>query len=359
MKTDSRLSLADPFAVTLQTIASHAAAADRGEATLAPDLCALHDCGMLASTVRDCLLGGRPLAGAGALRQIGRASLPVGRIVEGHVNALRLILMYGSSAQRQHAARAADRGVVMGVWGADGTDPVTLDPAGATLRGAKQFCSGIGLVGQAVIPVKTEAGPQLFTADVTDPARGDTSGWQVSGMRATASGRFDMTGLPVERLGEVNDYLREPHFEGGIWRYCAVQCGGLEALAEAARQHILTRGQTGDLLQRARFARLFGLAHGARLWVDTACASVERTWQTASVPLALLARDAVEQACQSGIALTERIMGTAAFDSRSDADRIRRDLGFFLRQANLDAKLDKAADALLDPGAAVVGEVFA
>ncbi len=356
-----RLWFADPFADALKAVALRAGAADRGEITLAADLALLQDCGLLRQLVRDCLPGGNALAGAELLRQIGRASLSVGRIAEGHANALLLIQLYGTSAQRQAAAEAAAKGAVFGVWGADGKDPVTLrtfQEGTVSLCGAKRFCSGIGLVTRAVIPVRTREGPQLVIIEVSHPARGDISGWQVSGMRATASGSYDLTDLEAQLLGDVNDYQCEPHFEGGIWRYCAVHCGGLEALVEQARQHILTRGQSQDPHQRARFAQLACDAHTARLWVDAACKAGESTGHAETVPQVLLAREAVEQACLAGIRLTERIMGTAAFDSRSDADRVRRDLAFFLRQANLDGKLDTAAQALLAPTAPEMGEAF-
>lgn len=361
MMAQEKLRPGNPFDKVLQAVALRAGAADRGEATLAPDLAHLQRSGLLAAVVRACLPGGDPLTGAQLLRQIGRASLSVGRIVEGHVNALCLIQLYGTQAQRQQATVATDRGVIHGVWGADGKDPVRIQSVHArtaTLVGSKHFCSGIGLVARAVLCVTTPDGPQLLLADVNDPARGDLSGWQVSGMRATASGRYDLSGVHAHSLGAPGDYLREPHFEGGIWRYCAVHCGGLEALAEHARQHIVARGQTDDPHQGARYARLVSHAHTARLWVEASCLLVERSGNPESVPHVLLGRQVIEQACQAGIALTERIMGTAAFDATSDTDRIRRDLGFFLRQANLDHKLAQAAKALLSPDTPVMGEAF-
>jgi hypothetical protein len=123
------------------------------------------------------------------------------------------------------------------------------------------------------------------------------------------------------------------------------------------------RGQSEQPQQAERLARLVLLAQTARLWVEASSAAVERAAVTAgdgvaaAVTQGLLARQAVETACLEGIALTERAMGTAAFAASSDVDRIRRDLGFFLRQANLDGKLQQAAQALLaDP--APVGEMW-
>ncbi|MDT8855730.1 hypothetical protein RNZ50_12030 [Paracoccaceae bacterium Fryx2] len=345
----------------LQGIRERAAAADRGEATLAADLSALHAAGMLAAVVGHTSVGGDTLAGARLLRRIGRVSLPVGRIVEGHANALRLIGLYGSHGQRRQAADATALGAVFGVWGAEGKEPVVIagtSGAQVTLRGAKHFCSGLGLLTHAVVPVQTGDGPQLLLADVRDPARADASVWQVSGMRATASGRYDLTGVAAQRLGSPGDYLREPHFEGGIWRYCALHCGGLEALAEAVRQHILARGQGGDSDQTGRLAQLVILCHGARLWVEAAALAVESGRNVAAaVAQGLLAREAVEQACLSGMALAERALGTAAFGASGEADRVRRDLAFFLRQANLDGKRAAAVRHLLaDP--AMIGDMW-
>lgn len=356
----------DTQAAVLRGIRGRAGAADRGEAGLTPDLDALYGAGILAAVVAHTGLGGDTGAGVHLLRRIGRASLSVGRIVEGHANALRLIQLYATPEQQSEFRSIAAQGEIFGVWGAEGRNPVTFEATsdtGGVLTGAKMFCSGLGLLSVAVVPVKTDAGPLLVLARVDDPARADASVWDVSGMRATASGQYDLTGAEADILGRPGDFQREPHFEGGIWRYCALHCGGLEALAECVRQHLLARGQTNQPQQAERLTQMILLAQTARLWVEAASAAIERAAITggdavpAAVSLGLLARQAVETACQSGIALTERCMGTAAFIASSDADRIRRDLGFFLRQANLDGKLQQAAQALLaDP--APVGEMW-
>lgn len=350
----------------LRTISDRAAAADRGEATLALDLAALHDAGILGAVVAHTGVGGDTDAGVRLLRRIGRASLSVGRIVEGHANALQLIQLYGTAEQRTAFRTIAAQGGIFGVWGAEGRDPVTFAATGGesgVLTGEKMFCSGLGLLSVALVTAQTDAGPLLLLARVDEPCRADASAWNVSGMRATASGRYDLTGVSADVLGKAGDYLREPHFEGGIWRYCALHCGGLEALAEGVRQHLVARGQSEQPQQAERLARMVLLAQTARLWVEASSAAVARAATTrcdgvsAAVTQVLLARQAVEAACQEGISLTERAMGTAAFAASSDIDRVRRDLGFFLRQANLDGKLQQASQTLLtDP--APVGEMW-
>jgi len=124
----------------------------------------------------------------------------------------------------------------------------------------------------------------------------------------------------------------------------------LEALAELVRQHI---GATTDPNRLHRLGRMVLLADTARLHVDAAALAVETGTQTAAaVARALLAREAVEQACQEGLALAERALGTSAFRLGTPVDLCRRDLAFFLRQANLDGKLTEAAKSLrVLPGA--------
>jgi len=337
-------------------IASSAGAADRGARDLGADITALTDSGWLDRLTRACLPGGDTRAACDLLRALGRVSLPVGRLVEGHVNALRLIRLYGTPAQ----LAALSGRVLHGVWGADDSPPVQLissPEGGARLHGRKKFCSGLGLVGRAVVTAKTGAdAPQMALVDVTDPRRADPGFWRVSGMRATASGRYELTGLRADPLGAPGDFLREPHFEGGIWRYLALHVGALEALAEAVRQKL--RGRDAGELEAARLVDLVIAAETARLWTEAAALAVEAPQASAgAVARVLLARQAVETACQHGIALAERAIGTAAFESDSAVDRIRRDLAFFLRQADLDGKMLRASAALTD-SAHPVGEMW-
>src|ERR1700760_5049090 len=50
------------------------------------------------------------------LAAIGRGNLSVGRIYEGHVNALLLIQKFGTAQQQQNCAAAVTRGDLFGVW---------------------------------------------------------------------------------------------------------------------------------------------------------------------------------------------------------------------------------------------------
>ena len=333
-------------------IAGRAAAADRGETDLGADMRQLFASGLLA---RLCATASGPgVQQAVALfRGLGAANLAVGRLAEGHVNALRLIELYGDARQIDAAGQAAAAGELFGVWGAEGATPVQFrrqDGAGGVLVGEKRFCSGLGLVRQAIVTARSGEGVQLVLIRCDDPARQDAGCWQTTGMRATISGGFRMAGLRGEPVGQPDDYMREPHFEGGIWRYAALQTGALERLAEALGAHVQRAGAPSPM-QAARLVTLTRLARTARLWVEHAAGAVENSADP-DISAALLAREAVEDACLRGMVVAERGLGTAAFMAANPVERILRDLAFFLRQANLDGKTMLAAGLILRRGRA-------
>jgi alkylation response protein AidB-like acyl-CoA dehydrogenase len=84
------------------------------------------------------------------LKQMGRGNLAVGRIFEGHINALQLIQTFGNREQiNRYASDARDRHKIFGVWNAEAEDGVKVHPVANGqygLEGSKTFCSGSGFV---------------------------------------------------------------------------------------------------------------------------------------------------------------------------------------------------------------------
>ncbi len=338
----------------LARVAARAAAADAGERDLSEDIADLRRCGLLDRLSHP----SDPKAAVTLLRRLGRANLSVGRLAEGHMNALRLIALYGDAEQcRRHRANAA-KGVLYGVWGADGEQPARISKMGGrrvVLTGGKRFASGLGLVGRSIVSVGRLDGTRLAVVSTTDGTRADAGAWQMSGMRATVSGTFNLDALEAELLGAPGDYETEPHFEGGVWRYAALHVGGLEAMAEAARQAIRRDQREAQL---CRLARLAANAHAARLMVEAAAVAVEAAdARPDTVALSLLAREFVETSCLEGIAMVDRALGTRAFATGAPVERIRRDLQLFLRQADLDGKLARAG-ALVCQAHVPIGEAL-
>ena len=290
------------------------------------------------------------------LRFIGRADLSLGRLFEGHVNALQLVTAYGSAGQAQALARKVERGALLGVWNTEpspgGLRIVRLSGGMWRLEGAKSFATGAGKLDLALVTAKTEeGGKQLVLAPLAgEQGRADNRGWQVRGMRGTLSGRFDFSDMvvgPEALIGPVGAYEREPRFSAGAWRFTAVQLGAVEALARHWRNHLVAAGKAADPIQRARFGACLTAARSAGEWVRRA-AQLAQAEAPEAVPFVLMTRGVVEEA---GLALMEaaaRSVGTASFFNGNPIDRITRDLGLYLRQPVPDQARDRAVASWLE-----------
>lgn len=288
----------------------------------------------------------------GVLRIIGRADLSLGRIFEGHVNALKLFAWFGSTDQKAQLASALRDGAFYGVWATEPPPGVILSRNGEDwlLTGAKAFATGAGGLTAAII---TARGPddatQLVTVPANVAARADLSGWRVRGMRATGSGSYDLTGMRPSQeqlLGAPGDYTREPRFTAGAWRFLAVQLGGIEGLLAETRS-AMSEVARNDPLQRVKFGEAVAAARTAYLWVREAAQRAAD--ESVDAPnFVRMTRGIVERAALDVMELSARIVGTrSAFDGQR-IDKIIRDLSLYLRQAGPDYARDQAAIAWLD-----------
>ncbi len=346
--------LAEAFAAITGT----ASARDRHGADLAIEIDWLASSGALVGALPSSMnpnasWSDAPRELADLLRALGRASLPVGRLFEGHINAAQLIGLYGGANLRQRIAARVAAGGLLGVWGADGETPVQAERYGDGYRlsGAKSFCSGLGVVKTALVSASIDDSTRLFAVDVEDDERANPAIWRVSGMRATGSGDYDFEGLvlPADAaVGGPNDYFVEPWFLGGMYRMCAVQVGGLEALLAAIIAHVRSRKLVDDKILQLRIGQIAAQVLMAHAVTDKLSGLIAQTGRPEAIALqALLARDAVESCATTVLSMAERAGGTAAHREGSDLDRIRRDLGLYLRQAVVDTRLAQAGAALL------------
>lgn len=277
------------------------------------------------------------------------------------MNALRLVQRHGSAAQVRAAVRDAATGRLFAVWNTDapGEPPLAIGPDGI-LEGRKILCSGAGQVTRALVtarPTATpDAPPQLLLVPLAPGERTDLSGWTAQGMRASATGAVAFDGIPVDPgmpVGAPGDYLRQPDFSAGAWRFAAVHCGGLEAVLAALRDHLRRTRRGGDPLQAARLGQAAIAAETARLWVEAAAARAEAEPVAADAATYVnLARLAVERAALDVLELAQRSVGLAAFLRPSPLERISRDLATYLRQPAPDRALAVAAADILAAEAA-------
>ena len=380
-----RLTVADrrvaAAADAAETIAATAADRDADRAFPSEAFAALRDKGLMTAPLPTDL-GGDGLGGPGlrhalyrVLAHVGRGSLPVGRLYEGHVNALDLVMTYGTDRQRARAADDAHAGHVFGVWNTGAGDDVTLTPTaggGALLHGAKVFCSGASAdaqVGRAVTRAfangawtaegdARDGGWQMVLVDLDGQGeRVVPHSWPAEGMRASASGRVVFDGMRVSDdalVGRPGDYLREPDFNGGAVRFAAVHVGGAEALVGAAAQMLRAWDRTADPHQRRRLGEAAIAVETGHLWLLGAA----RLWESgadadAVVAYARMARTAVERVCLDVIERVDRSVGARGLLAPHAVERIGRDLRLYLRQPAPDATLDAVGATLLDtPGLA-------
>ena len=293
------------------------------------------------------------------LKIIGRGNLSVGRIYEGHVNALQLILQWGSPAQIEAAAADVQNGCLFGVWNTEApNDGLALEkvvggPERFRLSGAKTFASGASLLQRVFANATTAGGWQMCLVPLDQvQVECDAASWQPLGMRATESIRVNFDGVEVDSaalFGKPGDYNREPWFSGGAIRFAAVQLGGAEAIAEAARHFLRQEGRTEDPHQAIRAGEMAALLESGDLWLVGAASRAEAAaaYPEELVAYAGLMRRTIERI---GLEVTEhavRSSGARALLRPNSLERLVRDLTMYLRQPAPDSVLMRAGSFTL------------
>ncbi|MBE9009062.1 acyl-CoA dehydrogenase family protein [Pseudanabaenaceae cyanobacterium LEGE 13415] len=295
------------------------------------------------------------------LKLIGRGNLAVGRIYEGHVNALQLIQTFGTAEQiEQYAEDVRDRQKIFGVWNAEDVDRlhiIPLENGNYRLEGCKTFASGSGYVDRPFVNGTLPDGrwqmcivPMDEVATIADPAW-----WQPSGMRATASYKVDFSGVELPKtalIGQPDDYYRQPWLTAGVVRFAAVQLGGAEALFDEARRFLHSLERTKDPYQEERFGKMAIALETGNLWLKGAADLImnyapkfagspneTRSEATQLIAYTNMVRTAIEQICLDVMQLVQRSVGTRGLLPPLEIDRINRDLTLYLRQPAFDAAI--------------------
>jgi alkylation response protein AidB-like acyl-CoA dehydrogenase len=302
------------------------------------------------------------------LKRIGAANLAVGRVYEGHINALLLAHLFGTTEQLRRWQADVRRGALFSVWNTQADDGVRIHPLGGgryALEGHKTFCSGAGWIDRPLITGELlpgpEAGPKagpkgtsprgwqmcIVPTEQVQPVVADGRFWQPLGMRASASFKMDFTGVELDEshlIGQPGDYYRQPHFGGGAIRFAAVQLGGAEALLEATRDLLRAMNRTDDPFQQTRLAEMTWRVESGNQWLNAAGANHD-AWQqdpanaTKLVAYANMTRTAIEAICLTVMQLAERSVGARGLLRPLPFERIHRDLTTYLRQPAPDATL--------------------
>lgn len=289
------------------------------------------------------------------LKRIGYGNLAVGRLYEGHANALQLIQTYGTPEQiARFSHEAVNARMIFGVWNTEVADGVKLVPIGAgryRLEGAKTFASGAGSIQRPLVTgALPDGGWQMFIVPADRvSAHVDSSWWKPIGMRSSATFRIDFTGLEISQddlIGDPGDYHRAPWFTGGAIRFAAVQLGGTQALLDETRGFLQKVGRTEDPFQRQRIGTAEIAAESGNLWLRSAADMFDHALTATTEPeferimsYAAMMRTAIEQISLDMIRWSQQAVGARGLNRPEPFERMIRDLTMYLRQPAPDAVL--------------------
>ncbi len=314
------------------------------EAEIIDELCTMHKAGLLSL----------PLGGDGfhhdllqGLAWVGYGSLALGRLIEGHLNALLLVQRFGTAAQAASAMQLAVAGKLFGVWNTGEAEPVRLQeqPDGQMImQGRKTFGSGASIVQRPIVTADLpNAGWQMTLIPMERATLTiDRESWKPMGMEASFSFDIDFTGTvlqPQDLIGAPNDFYREPAFSGGAVRFAAVHAGGARRLVDDFTQWLRVRNRGADPHQAMRLSQCVQTLQETLLWVDHAAQIAETHFSTQDpqaaarmVHAADMTRTAVERNAAEIMRLVTVGVGAHGLLHPNPFGTVLRDLTMYLRQ---------------------------
>ena len=345
---------------TLARIAASAPDRDADPARRFPEdaIAALSDAGALAFNAQ--LGTDRPPAAAelALVRRVAAADGSVGRIFDGHLNAVERLVVQAPPALRDAELAAVRAGELRaGVWGGDPVPgegpPATLivDRGGEVLRGVKTFCSGAGGLHRAAVLARSPDGgpPVLVWIDLTDERRVeiDETWYRAHGLVASVSHRVVFHDVAVgARLGAPGAIAAQPWFGRDALRTAASWAGMADTAVRATLATLAQRPVTGELEALAA-GRVLTAQRTIDGWLAAAAAAMDAAGPDLPA-VALHGRVAIAAACRELLDESARACGSRPFARASDLDRARRDLELFLLQHRLEPMLARAGAAAIE-----------
>ncbi|HWF24778.1 MAG TPA: acyl-CoA dehydrogenase family protein [Solirubrobacteraceae bacterium] len=309
------------------------------------------------------------------VREVSRADGSVGRILDGHFNAVeRLTVACADTLEDGDHARIAAGDLLLGVWGADPGagegEPARLH--GARLDGVKTFCSGAGGVQRALVVARDQDGERrLAYVDLSQRVSIDRSWYRGEGLRASESHRVVFDGALVPAvLGGPGEASREPWFSRDAIRTSATWAGIADSVLAAALSFLRARGEPGEIAALAAGRMRVAVATIDR-WIDHAAKRAEATSATARAAkraeatsataraiatpnagppvthTAIEARWAIAAAARELAAEAALACGSRPLATGGTLSRGRRDLDLFLLQHRLEPLLARHGAAAI------------
>lgn len=275
------------------------------------------------------------------LLALGRTDIGLGRLTEGHIDAVRTLDQAGASPVV---------GALYGVWASrSGATGVCAVPDGANLAlaGTLKFASGAGLLDRALVPVWTDDHHHLVDLPVRDlPV--DAGAWQTSAMTVSRTHTVDPSGVtvPLELvIGGPDYYLdRLGFFPGGVG-VAAVWTGGLARVVDLLLGWLDTRSSPAlelrlGALRVSLIAAVAVLRRGAtRLdeLLTPNATSRQPVDRDVLRELGTEVRSVVGAAVRTGLTEVRELAGPAGLAFATELTHAVDDLDLYVRQQNADA----------------------
>lgn len=262
------------------------------------------------------------------LMALGRTDVPLARLVEGHVDAMRIHDEAGT-------VPAAD--AVYGVWAsrsrATGVSGRREGPSWV-LDGTLKFASGAGLLDRALVPVWLDDGDHVLLDLDVSSWEFDQSQWATRAMEQSRSHQVVLADHRTEavEVGRPGFYLGRPgFFPGGVgvaavWAGCAARVVDLATIPADRR----TSGQSLRLGQvRSDLATVAAICREAALRMPGLQPDAARTVVT-------LARSGAAGCVRRILADARTLAGAAGLAFDEDLTRAVDDLTLYVAQHNAD-----------------------
>jgi alkylation response protein AidB-like acyl-CoA dehydrogenase len=296
-----------------------------------------------------------------ALAGLGRDDLAVGRLVEGHVDALWIL---------KEAGREAVPGAVYGVWASasGGTGLTATDTSdGWSVDGTMRYCSGAWFVDRALVVVSTAHGKRLIDVDVrAEQLPGgsltrDDDTWPAVGMDVTRSVDVAVRGLAVrsdDAIGGPDFYLDRPGFAAGGVGVAAVWLGGAAGVLDALIRTLSPNpgGASPSRVtahQRAHLGAMAATVTAADALLAELAHRLDRSHPAdRRLPAADagVARAAVELAVEEVLQRAARVSGPTPLCRDAAFGHRLADLQVYVRQHHAEADYEQLGERLLESG---------
>ncbi|MBL4705185.1 MAG: acyl-CoA/acyl-ACP dehydrogenase [Flavobacteriales bacterium] len=306
---------------------------------------------------------------------IAMGDMSTARCWEGHNNALLLINNIASEDQkRRWFDGVVNDGNIWSVWSGEpqtkipdqkktvGTTVVATDD-GYLLNGTKVFCSSATGASHAILLVSLE-GPggarhaasstdavMMLACDLSAPGISfNDAWWNPMGMRASVSYQviFENVFIPKNhKIGYSGQFLTEEWQTRFTPQYAATFLGGAHAAYEYTKRYVQSQKKTNDPYIQHRLAKMAINLKTSELWLD----HVAELWKNDNIEEAksagIMTWYLVEQLATETVNHALHACGARAMASRTQLERIYRDLSFYVRHDNDDHLLATVGKSVL------------